>query len=61
MAGTSNSRIDVHQREELIEWAEKFDVTEEDLRRAVAAVGGDLETVAEYLAKQAGEREQYEL
>jgi len=53
-------RIDVHEREQLIEWAEKFDVSEEELRQAVAAVGGDPEQVGEYLAKQAGEREQYD-
>ena len=49
--GSDRSRIDIHQDYELNDWAEKFGVTKDQLKLAVAAVGDHADKVAMYLAK----------
>jgi len=49
--GSDRSRIDVNQDYELNDWAEKFGVTKEQLKLAVAAVGDQADKVAMYLAQ----------
>ena len=49
--GSDRSRIDVNQDYELSDWAEKFGVTTEQLKLAVAAVGDRADKVAMYLAQ----------
>jgi methyl-accepting chemotaxis protein len=44
-----NKRIDVNDSHELRNWAMSFNVTEEELRRAVERVGTSAEKVKEHL------------
>jgi hypothetical protein len=43
--GQDRQRINVHQEYELRDWAKKFSVTPEELKRAVAKVGARAEAV----------------
>ncbi|WP_206861306.1 DUF3606 domain-containing protein [Lysobacter changpingensis] len=43
------SRINVNQEHELRYWTQALDVTEEELREAVRAVGASVSEVREYL------------
>lgn len=45
------SRIDVNEAHEIRYWCERFDVSEEVLRKAVADVGVSADKVAEHLGK----------
>jgi predicted transcriptional regulator len=47
--GQDRQRIDVNQDYELRDWAEKFSVSQEELREAVKAVGTRASDVEEYL------------
>ena len=46
-----NRRIDVNDRHEVRNWANSFNVTEEEIRRAVQKVGDSAEKVKEHLRK----------
>jgi hypothetical protein len=48
--GRDRERINVNQEHELRYWAEKFGVSHEQIKTAVAAVGDSAEKVREYLA-----------
>ncbi|WP_371436596.1 DUF3606 domain-containing protein [Polaromonas sp.] len=45
------SRINVNEAHEVRYWTERFDVSEAELRKAVAAVGVSAKDVAEHLGK----------
>lgn len=45
------SRINVNEAHEIRYWCERFDVSEEALRKAVADVGVSADKVAEHLGK----------
>lgn len=47
--GQDRKRIDVHQNHELRDWADRFGVTTEALRRAVQAVGDRADAVERHL------------
>ncbi|MDM0001187.1 DUF3606 domain-containing protein [Variovorax sp. J22P240] len=46
------SRINVNEPHEVRYWMQRFDVTEEDLRKAVAEVGVAVDRIAEQLGKK---------
>lgn len=46
------SRININEPHEVRYWTQRFDVSEEDLRRAVAQVGVSVEAVAQHLGKK---------
>ncbi|MGJ7506004.1 DUF3606 domain-containing protein [Variovorax sp. GT1P44] len=46
------SRININEAHEVRYWVQRFDVTEEDLRKAVAEVGVSADRVAEFLGKR---------
>jgi hypothetical protein len=46
------SRIDINEAHEVRYWIQRFDVTEEALRRAVAEVGVSVDEIAEHLGKK---------
>ena len=48
--GSGNDTVDLDERWERSYWARRFDVTDEQLREAVAAVGPLAEDVRKYLA-----------
>ncbi len=48
------ARIDVHQQHELRHWSHKFGVTEDELRKAVEAVGPMADDVERRLRGQHG-------
>ena len=52
--GQDRKRINVHQDYELRDWARKFGVTPEELKRAVESVGDRAEEVQQYLARVKG-------
>lgn len=54
--GQDRTRIDVHERYELRDWAKKFGVHEDEIRRAVATVGDSADKVAEYLVRRGMDR-----
>lgn len=47
--GADRQRINVNEDYELRDWAKKFGVTEDQLRKAVAAVGPTADKVEQYL------------
>jgi hypothetical protein len=47
--GADRLRINVHQPHELRDWAHKFDVSPEQIKEAVAAVGDRADEVEMYL------------
>ena len=51
-----SSRINVHERWELDYWSQKFGVTHEELKAAVAAVGPMVNDVRQYLGKAVATR-----
>lgn len=51
--GQDRSRINVHEDYELRDWSRKFNVTPEQLKSAVAAVGTRADDVAAHLQQQA--------
>lgn len=53
--GQDRTRIDVSQDYELRYWSQKFGVTEEQLRQAVARVGDRAEKVKEHLSAESGQ------
>jgi hypothetical protein len=46
------SRIDINEAHEVRYWIQRFDVTEEALRKAVAEVGVSAIEIAEHLGKR---------
>jgi hypothetical protein len=48
--GQDRKRINIHQDYELRDWSQKFGVSAEELKRAVAAVGDQADKVQAYLA-----------
>jgi hypothetical protein len=46
------SRIDINEAHEVRYWTQRFDVTEEALRKAVAEVGVSVDEIAEHLGKK---------
>jgi hypothetical protein len=46
------SRIDINEAHEVRYWTQRFDVTEEALRKAVAEVGISVDEIAEHLGKK---------
>lgn len=52
--GQDRKRIDVHQDYELRDWADKFGVTTDELRRAVQAVGDQADAVEKHLRQGSG-------
>jgi hypothetical protein len=52
--GQDRKRIDVHQDYELRDWAAKFGVTPDELRRAVQAVGDQADAVEKHLRGRSG-------
>jgi hypothetical protein len=50
--GQDRTRIDVHEAYELRDWANKFGVHEDEIRRAVPTVGDGADKVAEYLVRR---------
>jgi len=48
-SGQDRTRIDVHQDYELRDWAKKFGVSPDELKRAVAEVGDRADKVEERL------------
>ena len=52
LAGAQDrSRININEPHEVRYWIQRFDVSEEDLRRAVAQVGVSADAVARHLGK----------
>jgi polynucleotide 5'-kinase involved in rRNA processing len=49
--GSDRKRIDVNTDYELRDWSEKFNVSREELKKAVEAVGTYADDVEEYLKK----------
>jgi hypothetical protein len=47
--GQDRERINVHEDYELRDWSKSLGVTQEELKKAVAAVGDRAEKVREYL------------
>lgn len=45
------SRININEAHEVRYWTQRFGVSEDDLRKAVAAVGVSAEAVAQHLGK----------
>lgn len=45
------SRIDINEAHEVRYWTQRFDVSEADLRKAVAEVGVSAKAVADHLGK----------
>lgn len=52
--GQDRSRINIHESYEVQYWKEKFDVTADELRDAVAAVGTNAADVEQYLQSRRG-------
>ena len=50
--GQDRKLISLQQAHEVRDWAKKFGVSEDELRKAVAAVGNDASKVEEYLKKR---------
>jgi hypothetical protein len=48
----ARARINVHEDYELKDWAERFDISPERLKDAVAKVGPMAQHVAQYLQKE---------
>ncbi|MDM0058231.1 DUF3606 domain-containing protein [Variovorax fucosicus] len=46
------SRIDINEPHEIRYWTQYLDVSEADLRKAVAEVGVSAQTIAEHLGKR---------
>ena len=46
------SRININEAHEIRYWTQRFDVTEDDLRKAVAEVGVSVDQIAVHLGKQ---------
>ncbi|MDM0038606.1 DUF3606 domain-containing protein [Variovorax sp. J22G21] len=46
------SRIDINEPHEIRYWTQHLDVSEADLRKAVAEVGVSAQTIAEHLGKR---------
>ncbi|MDM0108832.1 DUF3606 domain-containing protein [Variovorax sp. J22R24] len=46
------SRININESHEVRYWTQRFGVTEEDLRKAVAEVGVSVDQIAEHLGKK---------
>lgn len=44
-------RVNIHEEYELREWAKKFDVTTNELKKAVEAVGTSAASIQEYMKK----------
>lgn len=49
--GRDRKRINVHQDHELRDWSDKFGVSKDELKRAVADVGDDASTVEAHLKR----------
>jgi len=50
--GSDRARININQDHEVRHWAEKFQVSREELRNAVHAVGDRAERVREHLGRR---------
>jgi hypothetical protein len=50
--GQDRTRINLNQDYEVRDWAKSLGVTEDELRKAVAAVGNQADKVREHLAKK---------
>ena len=49
VGGQDRTRINIHEEHELRDWAQKFGVSQEKLKTAVAKVGDHAQAVARYL------------
>lgn len=52
--GQDPKRINVHEAHELRDWSKKFNVTPEQLKDAVKAVGDSADAVAKHLGYETG-------
>jgi len=52
VGGQDRKRINLGEDDEVMNWAKSLDVTEEELRKAIAEVGDDAETVSEHLGRK---------
>ena len=52
VGGQDRSRINLNQDYEVRDWSQSLGVTEEELRKAVAAVGNQVDKVREYLRRK---------
>lgn len=52
VGGQDRKRINLNEDYEIRDWTQSLGVTEEELRKAVAAVGDQTDAVREYLGKK---------
>ncbi|KWT70849.1 MULTISPECIES: DUF3606 domain-containing protein [unclassified Variovorax] len=52
VGGQDRSRINLNEDYEVRDWSKSLGVTEDELRKAVAAVGNQADKVREYLKKK---------
>ncbi len=55
--GQDRSRINLNEDYEVRDWAKKFNVSAEELRAAVEAVGNQAQSVEEHLKRRSGKTE----
>ncbi|MCW3084755.1 MAG: hypothetical protein JWP12_2121 [Bacteroidetes bacterium] len=51
LKGLDGKRINIHEHYEVISWCQAFGCTQEELKKAVAAVGTSAESVRKHLKK----------
>ena len=51
--GSDRARINIHQEHEVRDWADKFGVTQDQLKEAIRAVGDRADRVQDHLTARA--------